>query len=108
MRAGGASEEVGYELVSMTETFWPFARAKEDGLYDGVFDDRSWMIEVRDADDDIVSHDVTLGEVGSLFRGTVGGRNMARPPWGWYDQDEEDRRQGEWFLAPAETIKRHF
>ena len=51
---------------------------------------------------------MTLGEIGSLFRGTVGGRNMARPSWGWYDQDEPDCRQGEWFLVPAETVKRHF
>lgn len=36
---------------------------------------------------------------------------MARPPWGWYDQDEQGEEgcwQGEWFLTPAETIKRHF
>jgi hypothetical protein len=33
---------------------------------------------------------------------------MARPPWGWFDRDEQDRRQGEWFFAPAETVKRHF
>jgi hypothetical protein len=72
------------------------------------FDYSRWTIDVQDSDDRVATREVTLGEIGSLFRGTVGGRNMARPPWGWYDQDETDRRQREWFLAPAETVKRHF
>ena len=104
----GPSEEVGYDLVSMAETLWPFARELYADLYGGAFDYQSWTIQRRGTQGNIISHEVTLGEVGSLFRGTVGGRNMARPPWGWYDQDEVDRRQGEWFLTPAETVKRHF
>ena len=106
--ASGATEEVGYDLLSMAETLWPFARDRYGELYGGSFDYRDWTVEVLDSDDNPRSHSVLLGEVGSLFNGTVGGRNMARPPWGWYDQDEADRRQGEWFLAPAETVKRHF
>ena len=104
----GATEEVGYDLVSMAETLWPFARARHEELYGGEFDYGRWTVDVLDSDDRVVAREVTLGEIGSLFRGTVGGPNMARPPWGWYDQDEPDRRQGEWFLAPAETVKRHF
>ena len=102
------TEEVGYDLVSMAETLWPFARDPAGGLYGGGFDYGRWTVEVLDRDDRVATREVTIGEIGSLFRGTVGGRNMARPPWGWYDQDEPDRRQGEWFLAPAETVKRHF
>lgn len=102
------TEEVGYDLVSMAETLWPFARDQYGELYGGVFDYGDWTVEVLNSDDRVVTREVTLGEIGSLFRGTVGGQNMARPPWGWYDQDEPDRRQGEWFLAPAETVKRHF
>ena len=108
LAASGATEEVGYDLVSMAETLWPFAREPYGELYDGAFDYRSWTVEVQDSNDRVTPHDVTLGDLGSRFRGTVGGRNMARPPWGWYDQDEQDRRQGEWFLTPAETVKRHF
>ena len=108
LSGSGAAEEVGYGLVSMTETLWPFARDRYGELYGGAFDYGRWTIDVQDSDDRVAMHEVTLGEIGSLFRGTVGGRNMARPPWGWYDQDETDRRQGEWFLAPAETVKRHF
>ena len=109
--AASATENVGYTLISMAETLWPFARELHSGLYGGAFDYQTWAVQVLDVNDQVREHEVTLGEVGSLFRGTVGGRNMARPPWGWYDQDEqddEDHRQGEWFLTPAETIKRHF
>ena len=44
----------------------------------------------------------------SAFRGKVGGTNMARPPWGWFDGKERDRPLGEWFFDPAGTVKRHF
>ena len=63
---------------------------------------------VAHADGDTAVREVVVGPIGSVLRGTVGGRNMARPPWGWFDRDERDRRQGEWFLTPAETVKRHF
>ena len=105
---GIGDEDVGYELVALTEALWPSARAGHQGIYDGGFDYRSWTVQVTDSGGNVSSHEVSLGEVGSLLRGTVGGRNMARPPWGWYDQDEEDQRQGSWFLTPAETVKRHF
>ena len=108
LAASGSTEEVGYNLVSMAERLWPFARDLHGELYGGVFDYGLWTVDVLDSDDRVIARDVPLGEVGSLFRGTVGGRNLARPPWGWYDQDEQDRRQGEWFITPAETVKRHF
>jgi Zn-dependent protease with chaperone function len=101
-------EEVGYELVSMAETLWPFARDRHQGIYGGEFDYGSWSIQTTDGSGAVTSHEVSVGEVGSVLRGSVGGRNMARPPWGWYDQDEQDQRQGGWFLTPAETVKRHF
>ncbi len=106
--SGVGNEEVGYELVSMAETLWPFARARHQGIYGAGFDYRSWTLQTTDGNGTITSHEVSVGEVGSVLRGSVGGRNMARPPWGWYDQDEQDQRQGGWFLTPAETVKRHF
>ena len=93
--------------MSLTETLWPAAREGHTGIYGGVFDYQAWTIEVRDAQG-VAPRETTLGEVGSLLRGLTGGRNMARPPWGWYDLDEEGQRQGAWFLTPAETVKRHF
>ena len=101
-------EEVGYDLVSMSETLWPLAQSGENAIYGGTFDYRTHTVTVAHADGDTAAREVVVGPIGSVFRGTVGGRNMARPPWGWFDRDERDRRQGEWFLTPAETVKRHF
>ena len=106
--SGGRDEEVGYDLVSLTETLWPTARQGHSGIFGGSFDYQSWTVQARAANGTVSSHETTLGQVGSVFNGAVGGRNMARPPWGWYDQDEPDQRQGGWFLTPAETVKRHF
>ena len=102
------TEEVGYDLISLSETLWPFARGRQRDIFGAEFDYHSWTIHVRNANGTVTAREVEVGDVGSKFRGTVGGRNMARPPWGWYDQDEEDQRQGGWFLTPAETVKRHF
>ena len=101
-------EEVGYELVSLVRTLWPRAQRGAGLTYGGTFDYRSWTVRVAGVEQQVTERDLAVGPVGSTFNGTVGGRNMARPPWGWFDRDEEDRRQGEWFFAPAETIKRHF
>lgn len=99
---------VGYDLVPLTEALWPAARAGHSGIYGGTFDYTSWTVQTRAATGGVTDHDVALGELGAVFNGTVGGRNMARPPWGWFDQDETDQRQGAWFLTPAETVRRHF
>ena len=104
----GMQERVGYELVSLTETLWHYAKDRHTAIFDGTFDYQDWSVQVQDTDGTVRQHDVSLGEVSSLLRGVVGGVNMARPPWGWYDQDEEGQRQGSWFLTPAETVKWHF
>jgi hypothetical protein len=51
---------------------------------------------------------ITLGPLGSSFRGVQGAENKARPPWGWFDMTERDRPLGEWFLDPAAAVRRHF
>jgi Zn-dependent protease with chaperone function len=105
---GAPDEEVGYDLVSLTESLWPAARQQHSGVFGGSFDYQDWTVRALDAGGNVVTHETTLGLVGSVLNGVVGGRNMARPPWGWYDQDETDQRQGGWYLTPAETVKRHF
>ena len=105
---GGNGGTVGYDLVPLTETLWPAARAGHGGIYGGTFDYQSWTVQTRTAAGAVMAHEVTLGELGAVLNGTVGGRNMARPPWGWFDQDETDQRQGAWFLTQAETVRRHF
>jgi Zn-dependent protease with chaperone function len=101
--ATSGEQEVGYDLLPMASTLWPAAQAGTNETYGDSFDYGSWTLDVGDA-----TREFEVGIVGSMFRGVVGGRNMARPPWGWFDADEQDRRQGEWFLTPAETVKRHF
>lgn len=108
MPARGQGGDVGYDLVPLTEALWPAARAGHRGIYGGTFDYQSWTVQTRAATGVAREHEVALGELGAVLNGTVGGRNMARPPWGWFDQDETDQRQGAWFLTPAETIQRHF
>ena len=105
---GVADEDVGYDLASLTATLWPAARQQHSGVFGGSFDYQHWTVQALDAGGNVVTHGTTLGLVGSVLNGVVGGRNMARPPWGWYDQDETDQRQGGWYLTPAETVKRHF
>jgi hypothetical protein len=49
-----------------------------------------------------------VGTMGCAFLGLVGGINMARPPWGWFDRDERDQPFGLWFFDPATTIKQDY
>jgi hypothetical protein len=91
----------------MATTLWPRATDGRNATYDGTFDYEAWTVRAADGGEETES-EIVFGPLGSVFRGVVGGRNMARPPWGWFDRDEQDRRQGEWFFAPAETVKRHF
>jgi hypothetical protein len=51
---------------------------------------------------------INVGRVGCAFLGRVGGRDMARPPWAWFDKDEREQTLGQWFFNPAMTVKRDF
>jgi hypothetical protein len=55
-----------------------------------------------------VERDIKLGMLGSALNGVVGAANMSRPPWGWFDGQDRARPLGEWFLQPAETIRRRW
>ena len=103
-----ADVEVGYDLIAMATTLWPRARDGRNETFDGTFVYEPWTVTVAAAGDEEMETEIGLGVLGSLFRGVVGGANMARPPWGWFDRDEQDQRQGAWFFTPAETVRRHF
>ena len=66
---GLREEEVGYDLVSLTETLWHYARSRHTAIYDGAFDYKDWSIQVREPGGTARQHEVSLGEVGSLLRG---------------------------------------
>jgi len=106
----GASrrESVGYELVSLYETVWARAQAGANATFGESFGFAAVSVRTRAASGDDTVLVVEPGLLGASFRGVVGGRNMARPPWGWFDNRERERPLGEWFFDPAGTIARHF
>lgn len=98
-------DEIGYDLLPLYDTLWPRATA---GKSDTMGEDHDYGIlnvKVAEGAADTLRH-VKLGVRGSALRGVEGAPNMSRPPWGWFDGQERDRPLGEWFLQPAETIRR--
>lgn len=102
---------VGYELIRIAETLWPRAEPKHRDsklMYGEFFDYGEVIITVSAVGGRNVDRRVRLGKRGSAFLGTVGGTNMARPPWGWFDRNRRSDDLGSWFFDPARNIKRNF
>jgi hypothetical protein len=101
-------EAVGYDLIPLYTTLWTQAQGGANRTYGEAHDYNGLkftnsLIEVPEA-----TKQTKENKIGSAFLGKVGAKNMARPPWGWFDSSERDRPLGEWFFNPADTIKRHF
>ena len=101
-------ESVGYELVPLYDTLWARAHGGESETFGDDFTYLPLSVRARQRSGDDSAHDVEFGALGASLRGGVGGANMARPPWGWFDSRERERPLGEWFLDPAGVIARHF
>lgn len=101
-------ESVGYDLVSLYHTLWARAHRGTGDTFGDEFAYAPLSVSERQRSGDDEVREVDPGTLGASFRGGVGGRNMARPPWGWFDSRERDRPLGEWFLDPAGIIARHF
>jgi Zn-dependent protease with chaperone function len=101
------SEPVGYNLTSIDRTLWPLAQRGLTETY-GETDDYGQILLAFEQDGKVVEQPLTLGRLGSAFRGKVGGKNLARPPWGWFDGKDRDLPVGHWFFDPARTIRRDF
>ena len=99
---------IGYELVPISSTLWPRALAGENVTYAEVQDFADVTIRVRRADAGDTELKVPLHKIGVAFAGKVGGINMARPPWGWFDRSRREETLGVWYFDPATTIKRDF
>lgn len=107
---------VGYDLVPIQSTFWPRGRApaKSQSIagmnvtFGAVHDYASITISVLQAGGHSASQQFKLGKLGSAFFGKIGGRNMARPPWAWFDRSNRNEPLGLWFFDPAKIIKRDF
>jgi hypothetical protein len=101
-------ESVGYDLVPLYSTLWARAHGGANQTFGDDFAYAPLSVRARQRSGDDAALDVAPGALGASFRGAVGGRNMARPPWGWFDSRERERPLGEWFLDPAGVVARHF
>jgi hypothetical protein len=98
---------VGYDLLSINTTLWPAAQTAPNATYGEVCDYDQFSIQIQQANGRIEKKRKS-GKLGCAFLGNVGGKNMARPPWGWFDKDERDQPLGRWFFDPAAVVKRDF
>ncbi|MFN0125005.1 MAG: hypothetical protein ACKV2V_31255 [Blastocatellia bacterium] len=103
------AKNTGYDLVSIYDTLWKQATAKENETYGETADFGAYAVQARKgAATEAGNLETAIGPLGAAFRGTVGFKNKARPPWGWFDQAEQNRPAGEFFLDPAGLLARHF
>jgi Zn-dependent protease with chaperone function len=103
----GALKPVGYDLLPVFDTFWPRARAGKNEMCGAEHDYGVITARFAEAEKEVERH-IRLGVIGSALNGVIGAANMSRPPWGWFDGQERARPLGEWFLQPAETIRRRW
>jgi Zn-dependent protease with chaperone function len=98
---------VGYDLVPIESTLWPEAKRGVTPAYAEVQDFGPVLLDMADGDN---VKEVTweAGQLGVAFRGTVGGANLARPPWGWFDAKDKTQPPGQWFFDPARVIRRDY
>lgn len=101
------AETAAYDLLPIETTLWMHAKKGVNETYGVKQDYGRIAVSVTAADGKARSRVVRIGVLGSAFLGKIGGRNMARPPWGWFDQNERVAQDGTWFFDPASTIKRH-
>ncbi len=102
---------VGYELLPLETSLWPRARshALRRGLtYGNIHNYAPVRLQVEGRNGRVSTRTIKIGRLGSTFLGKVGGQNMARPPWGWFDMNRRSDPLGIWFFDPAMVIKRSF
>ncbi|MFN0139819.1 MAG: hypothetical protein ACKVQW_06995 [Pyrinomonadaceae bacterium] len=106
--AKSKDSRVDYELVPIQTTLWARARiAKPNATFGVVKNLGTVSIDVIQ-NGKTVAKKFTLGSVGIAFDGDMGGKDMARPPWAWFDKDRRNEQLGLWFFDPAKVIKRDF
>jgi hypothetical protein len=101
---------IGYELLPIETTLW--ARAKNVGngniTYAYTKNFGEVAINVQDKNGKATLRKIKVGPLGFAFVGNSGGRNMARPPWSWFDRNHRSDLPGYWFFDPADLLKRDF
>jgi len=101
-------QSVGYELLPISTTLWPRSMQQPNETYGEFYDYGEIKLAVSLSGGKPAEKSVKVGKIGCAFLGMVGGHNMARPPWGWFDTNERDVLLGLWFFDPASVIKRHY
>lgn len=106
--AKSKDNRVDYELVPIQTTLWPKARiSKQNATFGVVRDLGTVSIDVLQ-NSKPVARQFSLGSLGIAFDGDMGGKDMARPPWAWFDNDRRNEQLGLWFFDPAKVVKRDF
>ena len=101
-------ETVGYNLVPISTTLWPLALNGLNSTYAETEDYGLILLDTIGNGGTSEERAIRLGHVGAAFRGTVGGANLARPPWAWFDGKNRGEPLGQWYFDPARTIRNHF
>ncbi len=97
------SQSIGYELVPIETTLWKKAQGGINPTYAEAHDFGEVSIKLQSG---VLKTKVP--RIGIAFAGEVGGLNMARAPWGWFDRSNREGTMGVWFFDPASVIKRDF
>jgi len=101
---------VGYDLLPIKTTLWSRARSGvgANRAYGSTHNYGQIAINLVGPNGNVVPRKLTVGKIGSAFFGDTGGRNMARPPWAWFDNNAREQPLGLWFFDPATIVKRDF
>jgi len=98
---------VNYSLIPIS-LLWSKATAQINATFGETFDYGDVKLSTSLNGNHATDKTFKIGKRGCAFLGSVGGINMARPPWGWFDREEKELPLGQWFFDPATTIKRDF
>lgn len=101
------STPVGYDLTPIATTFWIEAQRGITPTFAEVSDHGLVLIDMLRGDR-VEETTWRIGGIGSAFRGSVGGRNLARPPWAWFDGKDKAQPMGQWFFDPARAVRRDY
>jgi hypothetical protein len=107
-RVADSKAIVGYDLVPTLDTFWSYGNIGKNEVFGDQHDYGVVTVRFRNASGEDKENHIKLGIRGSALNGVIGAANMSRPPWGWFDGQDRARPLGEWFLQPAETIRRRW
>lgn len=99
---------VDYELVPLQTTLWARAKTSKPNATFGVVKNLGTVSINVLQNGKSATRQFSLGSIGIAFDGDMGGKDMARPPWAWFDNDRRNEQLGSWFFDPAKVIKRDF